>query len=92
MSEGILRKLRGVIKLLMWLWVIGTFFFFWIFAVSKMPTGGTFEHPLTSGATEGKDWSDILLAWAVYGIAPTIVLGVVLYLMPGGRKGRSAPR
>ena len=88
-GPSFVTKLRRLIRVLMWLWVIGVFAFLLIFSVPHMPTGGTLEHPPASGASGGLDWGDILLAWALYGVAPTVVLGVVLYLMPGGkRKGR----
>jgi hypothetical protein len=94
------RKLRKVIRVLIWLWVIGSFVFFWIDERSlsqlRMPSGGTFAHPVTPSAEAIKaakrmDWIEMLVAWAVYGLAPSVVLGVILYLIPGGRKKKPTP-
>lgn len=96
------RKLRKVIKVFMWLWMIGTFVLFWFFEKTgsqmRTPTGTTLGSNSTTATTEAikaatrMDWQhQILLPWIIYGIAPAIVLGVVLYLMPGRRRKPASP-
>ena len=105
------RKLRKVIKALMWLCLIGSFVFFWIqekmVSQLRIPlTGETIGMmlerrarglpPLTPSAEAVKaakrmDWTEILIGWALFGIAPTLVLGLILYLMPGGKKKPATP-
>jgi len=94
------RKLRRVIKAVVWLWAIGSFVLFWIMekvaSQMRMPSMGTLSHPITPSAEAIKaatrmDWPDLLIGWAIYGIAPALVLGLVLYLMPGGKKKLATP-
>ena len=119
-TSEFVRKLRNVIKAVMWIWVIGVFVFCLMFNWPAPITGMVSLSDVLNGAPEtrspprqtapdlltakldkllensseqtpskpdtvkeatpapGKDWGDILLAWAIYGIAPAIVLGLIL--------------
>jgi hypothetical protein len=105
MTEGkaeFVRKLRRVIKVLMWIWMIGSFVFFWGFekyaSQFRMATGSPMGQPSVTPSAEAieaakrMDWGSILLPWVIFGIAPVLVLGLILYLMPGGKKKTAAPR
>jgi len=98
------RKLRKIIKALQWLLVVGGFAFVWFYVKSAptMPvTTAPFGQPevqlspaaLAEAIKEAKqnDWKDGLLGWALFGIAPAILLGFVLYLMPGGKRKQLTP-
>jgi hypothetical protein len=86
-------KLRRVIKILMWLWLIGSFALCWY--DSRPIPAHTVEFlsdrikPELIPATE-RDWNNFLLTWAIVGIAPTIVLGIIRYLMPGKKSSTTS--
>jgi hypothetical protein len=87
------RKLRAVIRVVMWIWVIGCFFIAWyghrpIPAHTEKLMG--IKDDVTVLAT-GMDWNGFLSSWAVIGIAPALVLRVILYLMPGGKRKQVTP-
>ena len=95
MTEGkaeFVRKMRNLIKAIIWIWAIGSFVVFWVFEKMASQVRNPVGTQTIKEATR-MDWSQILIPWLLFGIAPAIVLGLILYLMPGGRrKVRGGPQ